>query len=295
MIKRYTPTKIQEIIDEGSVKEKAILFLRDRMGYFQYDLNFILDFGVPEELTNSVAPEDQQEWNDYISKGLRIENAFRDLNRFMMNANKYREDLYRTISYLLDMEEMEEMTTELLMMLEKHTKLHYKEQDELIKDLRRVNGEWVLLGREFSHIDPKITEDGTIDLHLTKRGEEDHFPTLRDRMEFEHERSRDWMVRFLLFAEAMRRRFKQFNLHLPEYDQLISAYTKVLDKPQSGSMRFQGLQDRRLFHLGGYKNTGEIPYPAMRDLIEDYSLNINEIDPHIEDNEELIIKYYKSI
>lgn len=295
MIKRYTPTKIQEIIDEGSVKEKAILFLRDRMGYFQYDLNFILDFGVPEELTNSVAPEDQQEWNDYISKGLRIENAFRDLNRFMMNANKYREDLYRTISYLLDMEEMEEMTTELLMMLEKHTKLHYKEQDELIKDLRRVNGEWVLLGREFSHIDPKITEDGTIDLHLTKRGEEDHFPTLRDRMEFEHERSRDWMVRFLLFAEAMRRRFKQFNLHLPEYDQLISAYTKVLDKPQSGSMRFQGLQDRRLFHLGGYKNTGEIPYPAMRDLVEDYSLNINEIDPHIEDNEELIIKYYKSI
>jgi hypothetical protein len=60
-------------------------------------------------------------------------------------------------------------------------------------------------------------------------------------------------------------------------------------------MRFQGLQYRRLFHLGGYKNTGEIPYPAMRDLIEDYSLNINEIDPHIEDNEELIIKYYKSI
>ena len=297
MIKKYTPTKIQEIIDEGSVKDKAILFLRDRMGYFQYDLNFILDFGVPEELTNSVAPEDQQEWNEYISKGLRIENAFRDLNRFMMNANKYREDLYRTIAYLLDMEEIEEMTTELLLMVGKHSKLNIKGEKEgkMTRELRRANGEWVLMGREFSHIDPKITEDGTIDLHLTKRGEEDQFPTLRDRMSFEHERSRDWMVRFLLFAEAMRRRFKQFDLHLPEYDQLISAYTKVLDKPQSGSMRFQGLQDRRLFHLGGYKNTGEIPYPAMRDLIEDYSLNINEIDPHIEDNEELIIKYYKSI
>lgn len=294
MIKRYTPSKIQDIIDNGSVKDKALLFLRDRMGYFQNGLSFILDFGVPEELTNSVAPEDQQEWNEYISKGLRIENAFRDLNRFMMNANKFREDLSRTISILLDMEEMEEMTTELLTMLGNHARRHTKDE-KLIQDLRKANGEWVVLGRKFNHIDPTITEDGTIDLHLTKRGEDDHFPTLRDRMSFEHERGKDWMIRFLLFVEAMRRRFDQFNLHLPEYDQLISEYTKNLDKPMYGFLRFQGVQERRLYHLGEYKKTGDIPYPAMRDLIEDYSLNISEINPHIENNEELIIKYYKSI
>ena len=295
MIKRYTPTKIQEIIDEGSVKEKAILFLRDRMGYFQYDLNFILDFGVPEELTNSVAPEDQQEWNDYISKGLRIENAFRDLNRFMMNANKYREDLYRTISYLLDMEEMEEMTTDLLLMVGKHSRLHPKEDTQLIEDLRRANGEMVILGRKFSHIDPTITKDGTIDLHLSKRGEEDTFPTLRDRMEFERTQAKEWMMRFLLFVEAMRRRFKEIEIVIPEYETLISAYTTILDKPMSGSLRFQGVQERRLFHLGEYKETGETPYPAMRDLIEDYSINISEVDPQMEEHEELIIKYYNSI
>ena len=295
MIKKYTPSKIQEIIDEGSVKDKAILFLRDRMGYFQNGLSFILDFGVPEILTNSVAPEDQHIWNEYISKGLRIENAFRDLNKFMMYANRFRDDLSRTISILLDMEELEETMTELLLMIGKHAKLNPKDDRGLIEDLRKANGEWVLTGREFTHIDPSITEDGTIDLHLTKRGEEDQFPTLRDRMSFELERSTDWMIKFLLFVEAMRRRFKQFDLNLPEYEQLISAYTKTLDKPMFGSLRFQGVQERRLFHLGEYQETGETPYPAMIDLIENYSINISQVNPNIRDNEELIIKYYKSI
>ena len=33
----------------------------------------------------------------------------------------------------------------------------------------------------------------------------------------------------------------------------------------------------------------------MRDLIEDYSVNISEVDPQMEEHEELIIKYYNSI
>ena len=109
MIKKYSTNKIQEIIDEGSVKDKATLFLRDRMGYFQNGLSFILDFGVPEILTDSVAPEDQPQWNEYISWGLRIENAFRDLKTFMETASRHRENLSQTISVLIDMEEMEEM------------------------------------------------------------------------------------------------------------------------------------------------------------------------------------------
>jgi len=295
MIKKYTPTKIQEIIEFGSVKDKAILFLRDRMGYFQNGLSFILDFGDPEILTDSVLSMDQRQWNEYISQGLRIENAFRDLNKFMMTATKFREDLSKTISILLDMEEMEEMTTDLLLMVGKHAKLHPKEDSELINNLRRANGEMVLLGRKFSHIDPTITEDGTIDLHLTKRGEEDNFATLRDTMEFERTQAKEWMTRFLLFVEAMRRRFREMEIVLPEYEQLISAYTKLLDKPLMGSLRFQGVQERRLFHLGEYKETGETPYPAMRDLIEDYSINISDIHPQREKHEELIITYYNSI
>lgn len=295
MIKKYTPTKIQEIIEFGSVKDKAILFLRDRMGYFQNGLSFILDFGDPEILTDSVLSMDQRQWNDYISQGLRIENAFRDLNKFMMTATRFRDDLSKTISILLDMEEMEEMTTDLLLMVGKHAKLHPKEDSELIKNLRRANGEMVLLGRKFSHIEPTITEDGTIDLHLTKRGEEDTFTTLRDRMEYERTQAKEWMTRFLLFVEAMRRRFREMEIVLPEYDQLISAYTKLLDKPMAGSLRFQGVQERRLFHLGEYKETGETPYPAMRDLIEDYSINISDVHPQWEKHEELIITYYNSI
>jgi hypothetical protein len=295
MIKKYTTDKIQDIIDNGSVKDKATLFLRDRMGYFQNGLSFILNFGDPEILTNSVSPQDQSQWNEYISWGLRIENAFRDLNRFRMSAHQYREEMSRTASILLDMEEMEEMTTELLLMVGKNTKLHPKEDGNLINNLRRANGEWVLMGRQFSHIDPKITTDGTIDLHLSKRGEEDNFPTLRDRMTQEYERAKEWMMRFLLFVEAMRRRFKQMEIVLPEYEQLISAYMETLDKPFAGFLRFQGVQENRLFHLGQYTKKGEIPYPAMRDLIEDYSINISEIDPQIEKHEELIITYYKSI
>ncbi len=295
MIKKYTPEKIQEIIDEGSVKDKATLFLRDRMGYFQNGLSFILDFGVPEILTDSVSPEDQPQWNEYISWGLRIENAFRDLKIFTDTATRFRENLSQTISVLLDMEEMEEMTTELLMLVGKHSRLHPKEDTQMIEELRRANGEMVILGRKFSHIDPTITKDGTIDLHLSKRGEEDTFPTLRDRMEFERTQAKDWMVRFLLFVEAMRRVFKEIEIVIPEYEHLISAYTTILDKPMAGSLRFQGVQERRLFHLGEYKETGETPYPAMRDLIEDYSINISEVDPQMEEHEELIIKYYNSI
>lgn len=295
MIKKYSTNKIQEIIDEGSVKDKATLFLRDRMGYFQNGLSFILDFGVPEILTDSVAPEDQPQWNEYISWGLRIENAFRDLKTFMETASRHRENLSQTSTILLDMEEMEEMNTELLMMVGKYSKLSPQEDPKLIEDLRRANGEMVVLGRKFSHIDPTITEDGTIDLHLSKRGEEDTFPTLRDRMEYEWRMTKEWMMRFLLFVEAMRRRFRQMEIVLPEYEHLISAYTTNLDKPMAGSLRFQGVQERRLFHLGEYKETGETPYPAMRDLIEDYSINISGVDPQMERFEELIIKYYKSI
>lgn len=295
MIKKYSTNKIQEIIDEGSVKDKATLFLRDRMGYFQNGLSFILDFGVPEILTDSVAPEDQPQWNEYISWGLRIENAFRDLKTFMETASRHRENLSQTISVLIDMEEMEEMTTELLMLVGKHSRLHPQEDPKLIEDLRRANGEMVILGRKFSHIDPTITKDGTIDLHLSKRGEDDTFPTLRDRMEFERTQAKEWMMRFLLFVEAMRRRFKEIEIVIPEYETLISAYTTILDKPMSGSLRFQGVQERRLFHLGEYKETGETPYPAMRDLIEDYSIIISEVDPQMEKYEGLINKYYKSI
>lgn len=296
MIKKYTPDKIQEIIDEGSVKEKAILFLRDRMGYFQNGLSFILDFGVPEILTDSVSPEDQPQWNEYISWGLRIENAFRDLKIFMDTALRFRENLSQTSSFLLDMEEMEEMNTELLMMVGKQSRRYRSNDGPLsVEDIRRANGEMVVLGRKFNHIDPTITEDGTIDLHLSKRGEEDHFPTIRDRMEFERTQTKDWMTRFLLFVEAMRRVFNEIEIVIPEYEHLISAYTTILDKPMYGSLRFQGVQDRRLFHLGEYKETGETPYPAMRDLIEDYSINISGVDPQVEKHEELIIKYYNSI
>lgn len=302
MIKKYTPEKIKEILTEGSVRDKATLFLRDRMGYFQFDLHFILNFGEPEELMNSIAPHELREWNEYISMGLRIENAFRDLHRFMFIASDSRGEMIKLLSFLTDLEEMEDLLNETLLTGTLHNSLDPNVAPDLetIHKLRFSTARHSLLNRTFSHLKPVLSDVGDIDINLrgTTIEEDDRFKTLKEKVDDKWWETEMWMRNVLLFIEALRRRFKMMDLILPEYEHLISQYMNVLDSPLAGHLRFEGVQDNRLFYLGDYDKTSAdifTPYPAMREIIEDYSLRISEVDPKLDENEDTITRYFNSI
>ena len=109
---KYIKKEIEKIIEKGSVSKKATLFLRDRMGYF--GSGFILTYEEIERLTLSVKPEKRKEWESYISFGLRLENGFKDLDRFLRELTGYRETLLRTLTEIRDFEILEECLNKLV-------------------------------------------------------------------------------------------------------------------------------------------------------------------------------------
>lgn len=301
-LKTYTPKEIEEIFDFGSVEEKATLFLRDRMGYFRQGLDFILDFGDPENLTDSIRPHEQTKWNEYISMGLRVENAFRDLNRFLIGAVHSRDILSQTLTLLTDFEEMEDILNETLLLSTLNNPIDQRTKDDIETFHHLIYGtaQYTLSNRVFTYLRPTITQVADIDLNLreTTNEEGDKFQTLRQRVEYEWRNCETWMRKFLFLVEAMRRRFQLMEIVLPEYEYLINQYSTTLETPLAGSLRFQGVQDERLFFLGDYDKNRSIdsPYPAMREIIEDYSIRLSDIDiDKIENKEETINKYFNSI
>lgn len=305
MKKEYTQEDIEEIIFSGTTKEKATLFLRDRMGYFKYGIPFLLNIGEPEVLMDSVCPYELQEWNKYISWGLRIENGFKDLNRFLMILMTYRDDLSKILSEMSDLEGIEEAVNETLLMSSLHNDLDPSDQAEsqLLRDLRVIAIKQGFSNKHFNKIRPEITEDGYIsfipevnDLNLF--GEKNEFRSIKERAMSTYLYYKDWMMKYLCFEEAMRRRIKESKLKLPEYEKLLTAYRVGLDsiKQEPHSLRYEGFQDVRLVLFGRDSRSGKMfPYPAMIDLIEDLSVRSDEFDINSDESEKKIMSYYDSI
>lgn len=308
MIKEYTEEDIDRIFYSGTTKEKATLFLRDRMGYFKYGIPFLLNFGEPETLMDSISPYDLKEWNKYISMGLRIENGFRDLNRFLTILMSHREDLSKLLSELSDLEGIEEIVNESLFHCSMNNPLDPNEKgdEELIKHLRRTSLSLGLRNSYLNKVRPVITPEGLFDffprqenLHLFEEDKKrTEFRDLRERAMSTYLNYKKWVLNYLCLEEALRRRIKTAKLKLPEYDRLLHIYRGGLDsiKYEFHSLRYEGFQDVRLMMFGeGSRSETMFPYPAMIDLIEDLSVRIEDVDLNSEENEKQIKEYFDSM
>lgn len=290
MDKRYTLKEIQRIINDGSVGEKAKLYLRDRIGYF--DSRFILSFGQPEELSKSVSPDDREIWEDLVSYGLRLENGLRDLLRLVIRIQSEKSGLSHSLIERVELEQYQDLLNDFLLVGNNGDPTDIETQRKIRVGIIQQG----LRNKHFTLTRPTIGEDGFINLNLDKG--DGRFKTLREHSEDRLESLRGLLTEYLCYETAMRRRIKESNLRLPEYENLLKGLRENIDQPVSSMLRFVGVQDERLFQIGechlkdGPKGN---PYPAMSNLIEDFSLRIEDIDLNKEEQIERINQIYKQI
>lgn len=291
--RRYSRGDIERIFSSGTIKQKARLYIRDRMGYFGQ--GFILSPSEAEQLPLSFEGWKREEWEKYVSFGLRLENGFKDMNRSLDRLKRNREDLHRTLSEIHDFEKIEEILNRLLDPVIDGTLWEsVGEQDCPIPQLSLRN----LIDRQvetdgFSIVRPTLDPDNHINLNISGEG------SLREQAEKLRNKLRSEMGLYLCYEVAIRRRISELNLNIPEYEDLLSQNREVVEEPVSLSLRWAGVQDNRTFQLGETnlkdRDPQEYPFPSLRRMIEDYSVRVKDIDLDSPDCKKAIKQIYEQI
>lgn len=288
---KYTNKEIESIIDGNSVKKKTRLFLRDRMGYF--GLGFILNYEQVEKLTLSVqTDEERSEWERIIGFGLRIENGFKDLGNIVSKIEIGKVLLSRYLMEIQDFERIETLINQLLTPSELDYMVSDDEKAVEYLSSKTIKNRFIDF-ENYHLISPSFEEGKFLDLHLTGEG------SLTEKAKDSYQDIRKKIEAYLCYEFAMMRKLQKWGLDLPEYDELFKSYKESIEMPVSISVRFSGVQDNRGYQLGEchLKEQEEkgIPYPALRDLVEDYSLSLAGFDPMEEETASKINKYYNQI
>ena len=291
--RKYSRGDIERIFSSGTIKQKARLYIRDRMGYFGQ--GFILSPSEAEQLPLSFEGWKREEWESFVSLGLRLENGFKDMNRSLERMKRDRADLVRTLSEIHDFEKLETIVNKLLdPLLDFGLWESVGEPDSplaqiALGNLRERNIE--LDG--FSLVKPTLDPDNHINLNTSGEG------SLRERAENLRDRLRKEMRFYLCYEVAIRRRIEELGLVIPEYEDLLSQNRKVVEEPVSMSLRWEGVQDNRTFQLGETnlkdRDPQEYPFPSLRKMIEDYSVRVKDIDLDSPENQNEINLTYEQI
>ena len=288
--RRYSEGDLDRIFSSGSIKQKARLYIRDRMGYFGQ--GFILSPSEAEQLPRSFEPWKRDEWEKYVSFALRLENGFKDMNRSLERIIRNRDDLLRTLFEIHDFEKLE-----LLLNLFVDPDLDpvlwddIGEPDSLLPRLAHDNlRKRFIQDNSFQLIDPGIDSSNHIDLHLSGDG------SLRERAGKLRDRLRKEMRFYLCYEVAIRQRIPELGLSVPEYENLLKKNREVVEVPVSMSLRWAGVQDNRTYQLGETnlkdRNPQEYPFPSLMRMIEDYSVRPQDIDLNSpESKKEIKISY----
>ena len=288
--RRYSEGDLDRIFSSGSIKQKARLYIRDRMGYFGQ--GFILSPSEAEQPPRSFEPWKRDEWEKYVSFALRLENGFKDMNRSLERIRRNRDDLLRTLSEIHDFEKLE-----LLLNLFVDPDLDpvlwddIGEPDSLLPRLALDNlRRRFIQDNSFRLIDPGIDSSNHIDLHLSGDG------SLRERAGELRDRLRKEMRFYLCYEVAIRQRIPELGLSVPEYENLLKKNREVVEEPVSMSLRWAGVQDNRTYQLGETdlkdRNPQEYPFPSLMRMIEDYSVRPQDIDLNSpESKKEIKISY----
>lgn len=291
--RRYSQGDIERIFSSGTIKQKARLYIRDRMGYFGQ--GFILSPSEAEQLPLSFEAWKREEWEGFVSLGLRLENGFKDMSRSLERMKRDRADLLRTLWEIHDFEKIEVLLNRLLdPVIDRTLWDSVGEQDCPIPQLALRN----LMDRGvemdgFFIVKPTLDSDNHINLNTSGEG------SIRERAEKLRDRLRKEMRFYLCYEVAIRRRISELNLNIPEYENLLSQNREVVEEPVSMSLRWAGVQDNRTYQLGETnlkdKEPQEYPFPSLRRMIEDYSVRVGDIDLDSPENQKEINLTYEQI
>lgn len=290
--RRYSRGDIERIISSGSIKQKSRLYIRDRMGYFGQ--GFILTYEDIDRLVLSVEAWKRDEWNQFVSMGLRLENGFKDMNRNLDRLKRDRSDLLRTLSEIHDFEMFEDLLNRLIDPRDPSLWDAVGDHDSLLTDISLdILRERGIKTDGFSLISPTLDSSNHIDLRLSGAGSlRERAGKLRDGVKYE-------MGLYLCYEVAMRRRIKELGLVIPEYENLLNLNKAVVDEPVSMSLRWEGVQDNRTYQIGEAnlkdRDPQEYPFPSLMRMIEDYSVRPQDIDLNSTENKERITRLYNQI
>lgn len=291
--RRYSRGDIERIISSGTIKQKSRLYIRDRMGYFGQ--GFILTPEEAQQLPLSFEGWRRDEWEGYVSLGLRLENGFKDMNRSLDRLRRNRADLLRTLSEIHDFEKIEVLLNKLLVPVddpslwenigEPDSPLPRIVLDNQLDRRLRIDG--------FNLIRPTLDSSNHINLNLSGAG------SLRERAERMRDRLRNEMRFYLCYEVAIRRRISELNLNIPEYENLLKQNREVVEEPVSMSLRWEGVQDNRTYQIGEAnlkdRDPQEYPFPSLMRMIEDYSVRPQDIDLNSGENQNEIRITYEQI
>lgn len=292
--RRYSQTDIDRIFDSGTIKQKSRLYLRDRMGYFGQ--GFILNFDDAKELPLSFEPWKRDEWEKYVSFGLRLENGFKDMSRSLERIRQDRFILLRTLSEIHDFEKLELLLNRLI----------DPDLDPVLWDtigepetivprvaLENLRDRDIPIDKSFRLIDLTLDPSNHIDLHLSGDG------SLREQAEKRRDILREEMRLYLCYEVAIRRRIPELGLSIPEYEDLLKKNREVIEEPVSLSLRWEGVQDNRTYQIGEAnlkdRDPQEYPFPSLMRMIEDYSVRPQDIDLNSIENRNDIERLYHQI
>lgn len=291
--RRYSRGDIERIISSGTIKQKSRLYIRDRMGYFGQ--GFILTPEEAQQLPLSFEGWRRDEWEGYVSLGLRLENGFKDMNRSLDRLRRNRADLLRTLSEIHDFEKIEVLLNKLLVPVddpslwenigEPDSPLPRIVLDNQLDRRLRIDG--------FNLIRPTLDSSNHINLNLSGAG------SLRERAERMRDRLRNEMRFYLCYEVAIRRRISELNLNIPEYENLLRQNREVVEEPVSMSLRWEGVQDNRTYQIGEAnlkdRDPQEYPFPSLMRMIDDYSVRPQDIDLNSGENQNEIRITYEQI
>lgn len=292
--RRYSQTDIDRIFDSGTIKQKSRLYLRDRMGYFGQ--GFILNFDDAKELPLSFEPWKRDEWEKYVSFGLRLENGFKDMSRSLERIRQDRFILLRTLSEIHDFEKLELLLNRLI----------DPDLDPVLWDtigepetivprvaLENLRDRDIPIDKSFRLIDLTLDPSNHIDLNLSGGG------SLREQAEKRRDILREEMRLYLCYEVAIRRRIPELGLSIPEYEDLLKKNREVIEEPVSLSLRWEGVQDNRTYQIGEAnlkdRDPQEYPFPSLMRMIEDYSVRPQDIDLNSIENKNDIERLYHQI
>ena len=291
---RYSQREIDRIIESGSVKQRARLAIRDRMGY--HGAGFILTYEQVERLNLSVQDIiERKQWEDLTSRGLRLENGFKDLKLILRDLSRDRENLLTTLRTIRDFELLEEIINKLIDPQEES--LFRATDPQSIDFLSQISLDNMrdrrISSKGFSLIKPTLDPSNHLNLNLT--GED----SLTERAKFLRGELMERMREYLCYEVAMRQRISELKLDIPEYEEVLMANREIVEQPVSMSLRFEGVQDNRTYQIGEAnlkdRDPQEYPFPSLSDLIEDYSVRPQDIDLDSEENQEFINKCYNQL
>ena len=290
--RRYSGEDIERIFSSGTIKQKARLYIRDRMGYFGQ--GFILSPSEAEQLPLSFEGWKRDEWESFVSLGLRIENGFKDMSRCLERMQRNRSDLLRTLWEIHDFEKLEVIINKLIDPLDPSLWEAVGEPDDIqpkvaLRNLTERNIET----DGFFIVKPTLDSENHINLNLSGEG------SLRERAGKLRGRLLSEMRLYLCYEVAIRRRIPELGLSVPEYESLLTRYREVVEEPVSVSLRWAGVQDNRTYQLGETnlkdRDPQEYPFPSLRRLIEDFSVRYQDIDLESIENQQEIKRLYEQI